>query len=125
MNAETNPRGVLTSEFWLTILGVLALVVLTLHDDVDGEWAAVAIAGACFGYQASRALVKRAQVGGEAQVASLKADLVTLANTPEPAPTVVQVIPAPIPEPTRPDPGMTEKASTPAPPPRPRARTKR
>lgn len=74
--------GVLTSEFWLTVLGVWSLVGLVLHGDLEGQWAAGAISFACFGYQASRAIVKRAAIGGDAQVATFRADLATLADPP-------------------------------------------
>lgn len=70
--AETEPvppaKGAFTSEFWLTVLGVAALVTLVVLDKIDGDWAAGAIAFACFGYSASRAIVKRAQVQGDAEV---------------------------------------------------------
>lgn len=73
-------RGVTTSELWLTVLGVLALVLFVLLDKLDGQWAAVAIGAACFGYQASRAVVKKATVNGEASVANFRADLAALAD---------------------------------------------
>lgn len=89
---EPNPpaKGAFTSEFWLTVVGVVALVGLVLHGDLNGDWAAGAIGFACFGYSASRAVVKRAQVTGdadvraaavtgEAKVADFKADLALLA----------------------------------------------
>ena len=83
---EATRTGVLTSEFLLTVLGVIALVALVLTDNLDGQWAAVAIGAACFGYQASRAVVKKALVDGQASVANFRADLVSLAET-EDAPT--------------------------------------
>ena len=98
---EPNPpaKGTFTSEFWLTVLGVLALVGLVLHGDLNGDWAAGAIGFACFGYSASRAVVKRAQVAGDAdvrsaqasgdaQVAGFKADLALLATQVDPTDTV-------------------------------------
>ena len=98
---EPNPpaKGTFTSEFWLTVLGVAALVGLVLSGDLDGDWAAAAIAFACFGYSASRAVVKRAQVEGDAgvraaqatgdaQVAGFKADLALLATQVDPTDTV-------------------------------------
>lgn len=109
---EPNPpaKGTFTSEFWLTVLGVVALVGLVLHGDLDGDWAAGAIGFACFGYSASRAVVKRAQVTGDAdiqravvnaqadvdaakasgtaQVADFKADLALLAVKADPTDTV-------------------------------------
>lgn len=83
---DTKP-GFLTSEFLLTVLGVVALVVLVLADKIDGDWAAGAIAFACLGYSASRAIVKREAVGGTAQVAEFKADLALLAADTAPAST--------------------------------------
>lgn len=71
--------GTATSEFWLTVLGVAALVALVLADKVDGNWAAGAIGFACFGYTASRAIVKKGALDGDAQVADFKADLALLA----------------------------------------------
>lgn len=76
--------GVLTSEFWLTVLGVIAMVALTVADKVSGEITTAAIAAACFGYQASRAVVKRAALSGETQVANFRTDLEVLARTPKP-----------------------------------------
>lgn len=74
---EPNPpaKGALTSEFWLTVVGVAALVGLTMADKVDGDWVAGAIAFACFGYAASRGVVKAAQVTGDAKVTGFKTDL--------------------------------------------------
>lgn len=78
MNPDQRP-GWVTSEFVLTVVGVAALVALVLGDKLDGDWAAGAIAFACFGYSASRAFVKKATVDGDAQVADFKADLAILA----------------------------------------------
>lgn len=80
VEAAAAARGFQTSEFWLTVLGVVALVVLVITGDVEGTWAAGAIGLACFGYQASRAVVKQASVSGDSQVANFRADLEALAR---------------------------------------------
>lgn len=89
MNASAARTGFLTSEFALTVVGVLALLVLVLHGDIEGDWAAGAIAFACFGYSASRAFVKKAAVDGQNEVANYKADLALVAAAAPPAPTAV------------------------------------
>lgn len=110
--AEPNPpaRGALTSEFWLTVVGVVALVGLTMADKVDGNWVAGAIAFACFGYAASRGVVKAAQVNGDAKVTGFKTDLALLALKTPTVPdetvdkavdAVVQAPPAPVKATTR------------------------
>lgn len=72
--------GVLTSEFWLTVLGVVAMVALTVADKVSGEVTTAAISAACFGYQLSRAVVKRSALSGDAAVANFRTDLEVLAR---------------------------------------------
>lgn len=86
------PTGFRSSEFWLALAGVAALVALVLHGDLPGTWAAPAIAAACFGYTASRTVVKATAVSGTAQVASFKSDLASLA----PATTTLNVIGSPL-----------------------------
>ncbi|HEX9887998.1 MAG TPA: hypothetical protein VGA69_00850 [Nitriliruptorales bacterium] len=53
-------RGVRTSEFWLTVVGVAAIVALSLVGDLPADTAALAVTGATFGYGLSRGLAKRA-----------------------------------------------------------------
>lgn len=83
--------GFLTSEFMLTVLGVIALVVLVLADKVEGQWAAIAIGVSCLGYSGSRAVVKSGVISGAAAVASFKSDLAVLATATSAPDTQVNV----------------------------------
>lgn len=51
--------GWMTTEFWLSVVGVVALVVLCLADKVDGTVAGPAIATATLGYAVSRGVAKK------------------------------------------------------------------
>lgn len=77
-NDNTRP-GWATSEFWLAVLVITAATVLRVTHDIDpGAWQ-WAVSTSTAAYAASRALVKRAEVSGEAVLSSFKADLVQLA----------------------------------------------
>lgn len=56
---RSSAPGVFTSEFWLTVVGVVAILTLALTSNVEGEWAGTAIAGATGLYGLSRGLAKR------------------------------------------------------------------
>lgn len=73
--------GMKTSEFWLTVLVIVAATALRLTDDIDAESWKWAVTGATGFYTASRAFVKAQSVDGDTKVERFRTDLEVLART--------------------------------------------
>lgn len=53
------PAGIMTSEFWLTVAGIVAVLVLVLTDEIAGDVGATMIGGATGLYAVGRGIAKR------------------------------------------------------------------
>lgn len=78
------PRGIKTSEFWLTVLGMLSLLLLVLAGRMTSE-AALAIAGSAGSYALSRGIAKGRAAGASTVIEHRKAARPIASPAPAPA----------------------------------------
>lgn len=65
--------GIKTSEFWLSALSIVALVVLAALGDIEGQWAAMAILGIGGVYTGGRAVVKKEEHSADEALKAVEA----------------------------------------------------